>query len=80
MNERISSSKTKKIAMNGLKYFRCIALLCLEIGPILITLFASFKSKGDMVTTSPLMLPKLSNITFDNYKEVFENKMLGYAF
>lgn len=80
MNKRISSGKIRKRTSDGLKYMVCAVLLCFVIGPILITLFASFKLKGDMVMTSPLMLPKLSNITLTNYKEVLENKMLGYAF
>lgn len=80
MNKKIISCKTRKRTSNGLKYIVCVILLCLVMGPILITLFASFKSKGDMVMTSPLRLPKLGNMTLSNYKEVFENKMLGYAF
>lgn len=80
MKKRITSTKTRKRTSNGLKYIVCAILMCLVIGPILITLFASFKSKGDMVMTSPLMLPSLNRLTLSNYKEVLGNKMLGYAF
>lgn len=84
MNKRMISTRTRKRTRkrtsNGLKYLVCAILMCLVIGPILITLFASFKSKGDMVMTSPLMLPSLSKLTLSNYKEVLGNKMLGYAF
>lgn len=80
MKKRIISTKTRKRTSNGLKYMVCAILMCLVIGPILITLFASFKSKGDMVMTSPLMLPSLNRLTLSNYKEVLGNKMLGYAF
>lgn len=80
MGKILKSYKTRRRVNNGLKYTICAILVCLVIGPILIILFASLKSKGDMVLSSPLMLPKLSNITLTNYKEVFENKMLGYAF
>lgn len=80
MKKRITSAKRKRRITNGLKYIVCAILACLVIGPILITLFASFKSKGDMVMTSPLMLPKLSNLTLKNYKEVYGNEMLRFAF
>ena len=80
MVNRMSSSKIRKRTSNGLKYMVCAVLVCFIIGPILITLFASFKTKGDMVITSPLLLPKLRNLTLGNYKEVLENNMLGYAF
>lgn len=80
MGKILKSSKARRRVNNALKYIICAILVCLVIGPILITLFASFKSKSDMVMTSPLMLPKLSKITLENYKAVFENKMLGYAF
>ena len=79
MNTSLNTIKKRRIE-NVIKYVICAILVCFVIGPILITLFASFKTKGDMVMTSPLLLPKWKNITLNNYKAVFENKMLGYAF
>ncbi|MDF2594921.1 MAG: carbohydrate transporter permease [Clostridia bacterium] len=74
------SYKTKIIIGNILKYLISIGIVCLVLGPILVILFASFKTKGDMVTSSPLLLPALSKITFDNYERVLGNKMLLSAF
>ncbi|MDF2878728.1 MAG: carbohydrate transporter permease [Clostridia bacterium] len=74
------SYKTKRIIGNILKYLISIGIVCLVLGPILVILFASFKTKGDMVTSSPLLLPALSKITFDNYERVLGNKMLVSAF
>lgn len=74
------SYKTKRIIGNILKYLISIGIVCLVLGPILVILFASFKTKGDMVTSSPLLLPALSKITFDNYERVLGNKMLLSAF
>ncbi len=79
MKVEMSASHNRMIS-NIIKYLVCAILVCFVIGPILITLFASLKTRGAMVMTSPLLLPKWKDITFDNYKQVFENKMLGYAF
>lgn len=57
-----------------------IALIVIVIGPLLITLFTSFKTKGHMATVSPLLLPPLSEATLDNYRAVFSNKYLWSAF
>lgn len=74
------SYKLKMMIQNILKYIIGIGIVCCILGPILVIIFASLKTKGDMVSTSPLLLPKLSNITFDNYKKVFSSKMLLSAF
>lgn len=80
MLELLESYKTKKIIQNFFRYLISIAIVCCVLGPILVIIFASFKTKGDMVSTSPLLLPQLSNMTLDNYRKVLSNKLLVRAF
>lgn len=70
----------KRVMIQTIKQFICLCMVVIVIVPILLTLFASFKTKGDMAVTSPLLPPGLSNITFDNYNEVLTNKYLLYGF
>ena len=72
--------KTKRIGIEILKQAVGITMVFIVLAPILLTLFASLKTKADMVNTSPLLLPELSRITFDNFKEVFANKYLLLGF
>ena len=51
-------------------------MVIIVIAPILLTLFASFKSGSDMVNTSPLALPPLERITFKNFIKVLTDKYL----
>lgn len=55
-------------------------MVVIVILPILLTLFAALKTKGDMAATSPLLLPAWNRITFDNFKEVLTNKYLLLGF
>nr|WP_087181007.1 carbohydrate ABC transporter permease [Gemmiger sp. An50] len=61
------------------KQLICIGMVVIVVTPILLTLFASLKTKADMVNTSPLTLP-LSSATLENYAEVFGNKYLLIGF
>lgn len=70
----------KKVLIQGLKYIVSILLIIIIIGPLLIVLFTSFKTKAHMVTVSPLLLPDFSEITMENYGEVFSSKYLLSAF
>ena len=72
--ETLQSSRFRGAAVQLLKQLVCMAMVLVVILPILLTLFASVKTKGDMVNTSPLALP--ANITWENYKTVFGNKYL----
>ena len=72
--------KTRRIGIEILKQAVGITMVFIVLAPILLTLFASLKTKADMVNTSPLLLPELSRITFDNFKEVFANKYLLLGF
>lgn len=48
--------------------------------PILLTLFASLKTKADMIKTSPLALPPLERITFANFENVLNTRYLANGF
>ncbi len=70
----------KSTATQILKQAVCICMVLIVLAPILLTLFAAFKTKGDMVKTSPLLLPPVSRITFDNFSRVLTNKYLVIGF
>ena len=55
-------------------------MVILVLLPILLTLFAAFKTKGDMVKTSPLLLPPIGRITFENFAKVLKDKYLLIGF
>lgn len=78
-------NNTKELNIKGLvtqfiKQVICIFMVILVVGPILLTLFAALKTKSDMALTSPLLLPKVSRITFENFKNVLSNKYLLVGF
>ncbi|MFV0242302.1 MAG: carbohydrate ABC transporter permease, partial [Lacrimispora sphenoides] len=50
----------------GLKQIICMGMVLIVLAPILLTLFAAFKTKADMVNTSPLLLPPMERITLSN--------------
>lgn len=58
----------------------CLAMVTAVLAPILLTLFAAFKTKADMVNTSPLLLPPVSRITTENFKKVLGDKYLLVGF
>lgn len=70
------SVKRTAIIAQILKQIVCIIMVLIVVTPILLTFFASLKTKGDMVSTSPLLLPAFEDITFENYAAVFTNKYL----
>lgn len=74
-----SSMKQRAFIAQIVKQLICIAMVVIVVTPILLTLFASLKTKADMVNTSPLTLP-LSSATLENYAEVFGNKYLLIGF
>lgn len=59
--------RTREFWFQVLKQLICITMVIIVVLPILLTLFASLKNKGDMVTTSPLALPSFDRITLENY-------------
>lgn len=76
--KNLSPLRSRKAVVQMVKQLICAAMVVIVILPILLTFFASLKTKGDMVATSPLMPPE--DITLENYKEVFGNKYLLIGF
>lgn len=70
----------KSTATQILKQAICIGMVLIVMAPIILTLFAAFKTKGDMVKTSPLLLPPFARITLDNFSRVWNNKYLVIGF
>ncbi|MCI8950131.1 MAG: carbohydrate ABC transporter permease [Lachnospiraceae bacterium] len=70
----------KRTIVQCIKQLICIAMVILVLLPILLTLFAAFKTKGDMVKTSPLLLPPAGRITFANFEKVLKDKYLLVGF
>lgn len=63
-----------------LKQLVCIGMVLVVLAPILLTLFAAFKTKADMVNTSPLLLPPFDRITTENFEKVLGDKYLLIGF
>lgn len=76
----LKKMRTREFWFQVLKQLICITMVIVVVLPILLTLFASLKNKGDMVTTSPLALPSFDRITLENYTKVFHNKYLLIGF
>lgn len=70
----------KKTVVQIVKQVICLCMVLVVIAPIILTLFAALKTKGDMATTSPLLLPAVENITFENFKKVLTDKYLLIGF
>lgn len=64
----------------GLKQIFCMGMVLIVLAPILLTLFAAFKTKADMVNTSPLLLPPMERITLSNFQKVVGDKYLLIGF
>lgn len=62
------------------KQIICLCMVAIVLAPILLTLFASLKTKADMAVTSPLLPPALDSLTFANFQKVFSNKYLLLGF
>lgn len=63
-----------------LKQIICLCMVAVVLAPIILTLFAALKTKVDMVKTSPLLLPSIDRITFDNFIKVLTDKYLVIGF
>lgn len=70
----------KRTLSQIMKQIICIGMVAIVLAPIVLTFFASLKTKTDMINTSPLALPSFDRITFDNYKEVLTSKQLLTGF
>ena len=58
-----------------LKQVICIGMVLIVLAPIVLTLFAAFKTKADMVNTSPLLLPPVARITLENFQKVLTDNL-----
>ena len=70
----------KRTLSQIMKQIICIAMVAVVLAPIVLTFFASLKTKTDMINTSPLALPSFDRVTFENYKEVLTSKQLITGF
>ncbi len=70
----------KQTLQQGVKQIICIMMVLVVLAPIALTLFAAFKSKADMVNTSPLLLPPFARITLENFQKVLNDKYLLIGF
>lgn len=70
----------KRVVQQTIKQIICLGMVVIVIAPILLTLFASLKSKGAMTLSSPLAPPTQGNLTFENYQKVLTNKYLLIGF
>lgn len=70
----------KKTLTQVVKQLICIGMVAVVLAPILLTFFAALKTKADMASTSPLLLPPLRRVTFENFKEVLTDKYLLIGF
>lgn len=70
----------KRISTQIVKQILCAGMVVIVMAPIILTLFAALKTKADMATTSPLLLPEWGRVTFDNFKDVLSDKYLLIGF
>ncbi|MDR1771154.1 MAG: carbohydrate ABC transporter permease [Hungatella sp.] len=70
----------KRTMEQSLKQIICMGMVLVVLAPIFLILFAAFKTKADMVNTSPLLLPPLERITLSNFKKVAGDKYLMIGF
>lgn len=70
----------KRTTTQILKQLICLAMVAIVLAPIVLVLFASFKTKADMVKISPLLLLPKSRFTLDNFQKVLNNKYLLIGF
>lgn len=73
-NSLITSVKWRRRSASLLKLMVGVGICILVLAPVLITLFASLKTRADMTSTSPLLLPALDKITLENYMDVLSSK------
>lgn len=72
--------RSRRTMVQLIKQFICMCMVVVVLAPILLTLFAALKTKADMVTTSPLLLPRFERITGENFKKVLNDKYLLVGF
>ena len=66
----------KRVTIQLVKQLICMLMVAVVLAPIILVLFASFKTKADMVKISPLLLPPQSRFTLENFQKVLSNKYM----
>ncbi len=72
--------RTKRVLSQLLKQILCFVMVAIVLAPIVLVLFAAFKTKADMVKISPLLLPPKSRFTLENFRKVLHDKYLLIGF
>ena len=70
----------KRVTIQLVKQLICMLMVAVVLAPIILVLFASFKTKADMVKISPLLLPPQSRFTLENFQKVLSNKYMMIGF
>lgn len=70
----LRTGNVRAALLQMVKQLICLGMVVVVVLPILLTVFAAFKTRADMVNTSPLALPP--QITLENFKEVLTDKYL----
>ena len=70
----------KRVTIQLVKQLICMLMVAVVLAPIILVLFASFKTKADMVKISPLLLPLQSRFTLENFQKVLSNKYMLIGF
>ena len=70
----------KRVTIQLVKQLICMLMVAVVLAPIILVLFASFKTKADMVKISPLLLPPQSRFTLENFQKVLSNKYMLIGF
>ena len=70
----------KRVTIQLVKQLICMLMVAVVLDPIILVLFASFKTKADMVKISPLLLPPQSRFTLENFQKVLSNKYMLIGF
>ena len=70
----------KRVTTQLVKQLICMLMVAVVLAPIILVLFASFKTKADMVKISPLLLPPQSRFTLENFQKVLSNKYMLIGF
>uniref|UniRef100_UPI003A8DA40F carbohydrate ABC transporter permease n=1 Tax=Enterocloster clostridioformis TaxID=1531 RepID=UPI003A8DA40F len=70
----------KRVTIQLVKQLICMLMVAVVLAPIILVLFASFKTKADRGKISPLLLPPQSRFTLENFQKVLSNKYMLIGF
>lgn len=73
------SLKRKNKVINSLKFVTLLLIAIIIILPLLVVVFAAFKTSSGVSDTLPILPPSIKNFTMDNIKEIYTNELLPYA-